>query len=167
MELHETLSQRIGELLLACGGILVTAESCTGGGIATAITEIAGSSAWFDRAFVTYSNEAKMQILGVRQETLSQWGAVSEQTVLEMAAGALLHSQASLAVSVSGIAGPGGGSVEKPVGTVCFAWQTRSGWEKVETVHFSGSRTQVRSQAVYHALQTIHDYLTHERVSQS
>ncbi len=164
MELHETLSQRIGELLVACGDVLVTAESCTGGGIATAITEIAGSSAWFDRAFVTYSNEAKQQMLGVRQETLSQWGAVSEQTVLEMATGALLHSQASLAVSVSGVAGPGGGSVEKPVGTVCFAWKTRSGWNKVETVHFSGSRTQVRSQAVYHALQTIHDYLIHERV---
>ncbi|WNJ94366.1 nicotinamide-nucleotide amidase [Vibrio ruber] len=167
MELHEALSRHVGELLLACGDILVTAESCTGGGIATAITEIAGSSAWFDRAFVTYSNGAKQQMLGVRQETLSQWGAVSEQTVLEMASGALSHSQASLAVSVSGIAGPDGGSAEKPVGTVCFGWKANSGWEKVETVHFSGSRTQIRSQAVYHALQTIHDYLTHERVAQS
>ncbi|MDW6093804.1 nicotinamide-nucleotide amidohydrolase family protein [Vibrio rhizosphaerae] len=165
MELHEALSQRVGELLATYGDILVTAESCTGGGIATAITEIAGSSAWFDRAFVTYSNEAKIQMLDVREETLSQWGAVSEPTVLEMAAGALLHSPASLAVAVSGIAGPDGGSVEKPVGTVCFAWKDRSGWEKVATVHFSGSRTQVRSQVVYHALQTIHDYLQHERVS--
>ncbi|MDW6001784.1 CinA family protein [Vibrio mangrovi] len=159
MELHESLSQRVGVLLSACHDVLATAESCTGGGIATAITAIAGSSAWFDRAFVTYSNEAKMEMLGVQPETLTKWGAVSEATAREMAEGAVQHSRASIAISVSGIAGPGGGSAEKPVGTVCFAWKAQSGWEKIETVHFSGDRTQIRSQAVYHALKTLHDYL--------
>jgi nicotinamide-nucleotide amidase len=111
------------EVLAACeerGIMLATAESCTGGMIAAALTDIAGSSAVVDRGFVTYSNEAKMEMLGVRQETLEAHGAVSRETALEMAAGALAHSRAGIAVSVTGIAGPGGGSAEKPVGLVWF-----------------------------------------------
>ncbi len=160
LDLHENLSQKVGELLLENQEILASAESCTGGGVATAITSIAGSSQWFDRAFVTYTNKAKMEMLGVKATTLEQYGAVSEQTVEEMVLGALDHSDATIAVSISGIAGPGGGSDEKPVGTVCFCWADKRGWKKVETHHFSGDRTQVRQQAVYQALITLHDYLS-------
>jgi nicotinamide-nucleotide amidase len=159
MDLHEDLSRKVGSLLFAQQQILVTAESCTGGAVATAITAIDGSSSWFERAFVTYSNTSKMEMLGVCADTLDQAGAVSEATVLEMVDGALKQSHASIAIAISGIAGPGGGSVDKPVGTVCFAWQDKRGWKKVETAYFSGDRTQVRTQAVYYALQTLHDYL--------
>ncbi|WP_337165854.1 nicotinamide-nucleotide amidase [Vibrio fluvialis] len=160
MELHQTLSQQVGEQLLAAGEILVTAESCTGGGVATAVTDIAGSSAWFDRAFVTYSNEAKQEMIGVKAATLEQYGAVSEPVVVEMVHGALKHSQGSVGISISGIAGPGGGSAEKPVGTVCFAWASKHGWLHVETQHFAGDRVQVRYQAVQHALLTLSKYLS-------
>lgn len=159
MDLHEKLSQKLGRLLLENHHCLASAESCTGGGVATAITEISGSSQWFDRAFVTYSNEAKIEMLNVQGATLEQHGAVSEETVIEMVQGALKASRATLAVSISGIAGPGGGSEAKPVGTVCFAWASLDGWKKVETMHFLGDRAQVREQAVYHALITLHDYL--------
>jgi nicotinamide-nucleotide amidase len=162
VDLHEDLSQKLGKLLLKRQWVLATAESCTGGGVATAVTEIAGSSQWFDRSFVTYSNEAKMEMLGVELSTLEQFGAVSEQTVLEMVSGTLHHSRANIAVSISGIAGPSGGTAEKPVGTVCFAWATNDGWTTVETHHFSGGRAQVREQAIYHALITLHDYLSDE-----
>ncbi len=162
MELHENLSREVGQLLLKQQQILASAESCTGGGVATAITEIAGSSQWFDRAFVTYSNQAKMEMLGVELKTLEQYGAVSEQTVAQMVDGALTHSPATIAVAISGIAGPGGGSEEKPVGMVCFAWADKSGWKSVETHYFSGDRTQVRQQAVYQALIRLHDYLSGE-----
>ena len=162
MDLHQNISETVGQLLLQKGWVLTTAESCTGGGIASAITDIAGSSQWFDRAFITYSNEAKMEMLGVKQQTLEQFGAVSEATVIEMAQGALTHSNASIAISVSGIAGPSGGSDDKPVGTVCFAWQSAFGWNKVETHYLSGDRTQVRHQAVQLALVTLHDYLIGE-----
>ena len=148
------LSQKTGELLLANGQILVTAESCTGGGVASAVTDVAGSSEWFDRAFVTYSNEAKMEMLGVRSETLEQYGAVSRQVVEEMAHGALIHSRGTVSVAISGIAGPTGGSEEKPVGTVWFAWQ--QGEQKVQQVHlFSGDRAAVRAQACVVALEGI------------
>jgi len=152
------LSQDVGNLLLDNKQILVTAESCTGGGVAAAITEVAGSSAWFDRAFVTYSNDAKQQMVGVKAETLSEFGAVSEPVVFEMVQGALANSAATVGVSISGIAGPSGGSDEKPVGTVCFAWADKSGWLHIETKHFSGNRGEVREQAVEYALQTLKEY---------
>ncbi|HDZ9131424.1 TPA: nicotinamide-nucleotide amidase [Vibrio cholerae] len=158
------MSQQLGLLLAKQQQILTTAESCTGGGVAYWVTEVAGSSAWFDRSFVTYSNEAKQEMLGVRQTTLQQFGAVSEQTVEEMALGALLHSRATLAASISGIAGPGGGSVEKPVGTVCFGFASVQGWLKVETCHFAGDREQVRQQAIAHVLQSLIEHLAADQV---
>lgn len=156
----EQLSQQLGELLLKHKQVLVTAESCTGGGVANAITEIAGSSAWFDRAFVTYSNEAKQEMIGVEGQTLAEFGAVSEPVVIQMVQGALNNSNATIGVSISGIAGPTGGSEEKPVGTVCFAWADKSGWLKVETQYFAGDRSAVRTQAVIHALETIKEHLS-------
>jgi nicotinamide-nucleotide amidase len=150
----EELAKRVGERLVASRQILATAESCTGGWAAQAVTAIAGSSDWFDRGFVTYSNEAKQEMLGVRADTLKQHGAVSEQTAREMAQGALARSKASLSVAVTGIAGPGGGSTEKPVGMVCFAWASRQG-VRAETMHFSGDRESVRRQSVIHALQGV------------
>ncbi|WP_282177635.1 nicotinamide-nucleotide amidase [Vibrio nereis] len=149
------LSEALGQKLKAAGKVLTTAESCTGGGVSAAITEIAGSSEWFDRAFVTYSNSAKMEMLGVNVDTLESHGAVSEPVVKEMVLGALANSQANIAVSISGIAGPGGGSEEKPVGTVCFGWADSNGWLKVATYHLSGDRSQVRQQAVETALKVL------------
>lgn len=154
------MSQQLGLLLAKQQQILTTAESCTGGGVAYWVTEVAGSSAWFDRSFVTYSNEAKQEMIGVREATLQQFGAVSEQTVEEMALGALLHSRATLAAAISGIAGPGGGSAEKPVGTVCFGFASVQGWLKIETCHFTGDREQVRQQAIEHVLQSLILHLT-------
>ncbi|MDP4492075.1 MULTISPECIES: nicotinamide-nucleotide amidase [Vibrio] len=154
------MSQQLGLLLAKQQQILTTAESCTGGGVAYWVTEVAGSSAWFDRSFVTYSNEAKQEMIGVREATLQQFGAVSEQTVEEMALGALLHSKATLAAAISGIAGPGGGSAEKPVGTVCFGFASVQGWLKIETCHFTGDREQVRQQAIEHVLQSLIQHLT-------
>lgn len=150
------LSAQLGERLKVTGNVLCTAESCTGGGIAAAITDIAGSSSWFDRAFITYSNEAKMDMVGVSQRTLDSYGAVSEQTVREMTDGALHNSNATVSVAVSGIAGPDGGTDDKPVGTVWFSWQDNQGWKKTEKLVFSGDRTQVRQQTVFHALKILH-----------
>ncbi|EPP5773098.1 nicotinamide-nucleotide amidase [Vibrio cholerae] len=164
MKTLHSLSEQLGGLLANQQQILASAESCTGGGVAYWVTEVAGSSAWFDRSFVTYSNEAKQEMLGVRQTTLQQFGAVSEQTVEEMALGALLHSRATLAASISGIAGPGGGSVEKPVGTVCFGFASVQGWLKVETCHFAGDREQVRQQAIAHVLQSLIEHLATDQV---
>lgn len=148
----DVLAQRVGAVLLARGAVLATAESCTGGWISAAITGVAGSSAWFDRGFVTYSNRAKQAMLGVDAKTLEQHGAVSEQTALQMVDGALRHSNASLAVSVSGVAGPGGGSPAKPVGTVCIAWGAADGLRLVRTFHFAGDRAAVRRQSVIEAM---------------
>lgn len=133
------------------GWWLACAESCTGGGIAAALTDMAGSSAWFDRGFVTYSNQAKQEMLGVSPETLLRYGAVSRETVLEMARGALAHSRAQLSVAVSGIAGPGGATPDKPVGTVWLAWATANDVAAVHR-HFSGDRAAVRAEAVDVAL---------------
>jgi len=133
--------------------MLATAESCTGGGIAEALTDISGSSAWFERGFVTYSNVAKAEMLGVRLSTLEAHGAVSEAAVCEMAAGALQHSRAQLAVAVSGIAGPTGGTPEKPVGTVWFGWALRDGEVHARLHHLKGDRASVREQSVQIALQ--------------
>jgi nicotinamide-nucleotide amidase len=148
-----SLARRVGEALLARDWMLATAESCTGGGIAVALTDIAGSSQWFERGFVTYSNRAKQDMLRVRAETLIEFGAVSEATVREMAKGALVCSEAQVAVAVSGIAGPGGGTQDKPVGTVCLAWVATDGASAVRTEHFSGDRAEVRAKTVQCALQ--------------
>lgn len=160
MESQQNLSHSLGLLLKQHSLVLTTAESCTGGGVSAAITDIAGSSAWFDRAFITYSNEAKMEMLGVTEHTLTEHGAVSEATVKEMVLGALKHSNATIAVSISGIAGPGGGSEDKPVGTVCFGWADNSGWLKVESYLFDGDRTEVRQQAIQAAMEGLYKKLS-------
>lgn len=146
------LSERVGKLLLGRHKLVVTAESCSGGWLAKCLTDIAGSSGWFERGFVTYSNAAKQEQLGVADTTLETHGAVSEATVLAMAQGALAHSHAQVAVAISGIAGPGGAVPGKPVGTVCFAWCEAGGRERLETRRFAGDRNGVREQSVRHAL---------------
>jgi nicotinamide-nucleotide amidase len=151
----DVLAAQVGGLLKSHGLMLVTAESCTGGGVAQAITEVAGSSAWFERGFVTYSNLSKQQMLGVRETTLRQHGAVSEITVREMVAGALQHSAAQVSLAVSGIAGPDGGTTDKPVGTVWFAWGVKNGEIHAQRHQLNGNRTEVRAQAVHIALQGV------------
>jgi nicotinamide-nucleotide amidase len=148
----ERAARELGVRLAGRNLLCATAESCTGGLVAGAITEIAGSSAWFERGFVTYSNEAKTEALGVPAATLAQHGAVSEPTARAMAEGALARSRAHLAVAVTGVAGPGGGSPEKPVGMVCFAWAVRDGPTRVATRHFAGDRAAVRRASVLEAL---------------
>jgi nicotinamide-nucleotide amidase len=148
----EQLAAQLGASLAARGWQVACAESCTGGGVGEAITRIAGSSAWFDRGFITYSNDAKVDLLGVRMETLGGPGAVSEATAREMAEGALRQSRADLAVAVTGIAGPAGATTGKPVGMVCFAWATLDGKVEAATQHFSGDRAAIRTQAVAGAL---------------
>lgn len=132
---------------------LCTAESCTGGWIAKTVTDVSGSSAWFDCGMAAYSYEAKQALLRVRSETLMEHGAVSKETVLEMVSGALITSSASLAVAVTGIAGPGGGLPGKPVGTVWIAWKRRGKYPKAEIFYFKGDREAVRRQTVAVALQ--------------
>ncbi len=149
----ERLAQRLGEALLAKGWMLAVAESCTGGWAAQAMTANAGSSAWFDRGFVSYSNDAKRAMLGVRGETLARYGAVSEATAREMALGALAHSAAQAAFAISGIAGPAGGTPDKPVGTVCFAWALPDGLVETATHRFPGDRREVRARSVQTALE--------------
>lgn len=151
----DILAAQSGALLKSHGMMLATAESCTGGGVAQAVTEMAGSSAWFERGFVTYSNLSKQQMLGVSEATLKQHGAVSEATVREMVAGALRHSAAQVALAVSGIAGPDGGTADKPVGTVWFAWGLRNGETLAQRHQLSGNRAAVRAQAVRIALQGV------------
>lgn len=149
------LSERVGLALKARGATVTTAESCTGGWVAKAITDIAGSSAWFERGFVTYSNEAKAQMIGVKPETLAQYGAVSEPVVVEMAIGAIKAARATYAVSISGIAGPDGGSESKPVGTVWFGFASAAGEGITRRECFAGDRESVRRQATVYALQTL------------
>ncbi len=149
------LSQALGAALKRRGWLLATAESCTGGWIAAAVTATAGSSNWFDRGFVTYSNAAKIEMLGVASSTLEEVGAVSEATVSEMAHGALAHSRADLAVAVSGIAGPAGGSADKPVGTVCLAWACSDGRNRAYRLQLDGDRDAVRRQTVVLALREL------------
>ena len=146
------LAAQVGTKLKAEGAVLATAESCTGGGIAEAVTRIAGSSAWFDRAFIAYSYPAKTDMLGVQTATLDQVGAVSEAVAREMAEGALAQSLASVSIAVTGIAGPDGGTPEKPVGTVWFAWASKNTSTKSECCVFSGDRASVRHQTIVHAL---------------
>lgn len=163
--------ERLGRLLQSLGLMAVSAESCTGGLVARALTETAGSSAWFDRGFVTYTNESKQDALGVSSDTLQAQGAVSEAVAAQMAAGALRHSRAGLAMAITGIAGPGGAVPGKPVGTVCFGWAVRPGagqgnaplvW--TATVRFDGDRAAVRRQAALHALSEATRGLQAERI---
>lgn len=151
--LHQ-LSMLVGNKLKEQGLWITCAESCTGGWVAKSITDIAGSSAWFDRGFVTYRNTAKHDLLGVSEATLDEFGAVSEETVREMAQGALHAANADLALSVSGIAGPDGGSEAKPVGTVWFGFADREGRILAVKQQFSGDRESIRLQAVVFSLQT-------------
>nr|WP_246165151.1 CinA family protein [Pigmentiphaga aceris] len=154
------LAQSLGADLLARRATLATAESCTGGLAAAAMTAIAGSSQWFDRGFVTYTNQAKIDDLGVDEATLVQYGAVSEPTAREMALGALLASGATHALATTGIAGPGGATSGKPVGMVCFGWA----WREADAAHvrsathyFDGDRTTIRDAAVCAALRGVFD----------
>ena len=159
-ELLSDLSRQCATLLLQREFRLVVAESCTGGWLAKVLTDLPGSSQWFDRGYVSYSNRAKQGMLGVTEQTLAQHGAVSLETVREMTRGALRQSGADVAVAISGVAGPGGGSDEKPVGTVCFAWQIEGEAPSISQVWFEGDRDQVREQAVVHALEKLVGRLT-------
>ena len=148
----QALAERVGTQLRAARQMLVTAESCTGGWIAKMVTDIAGSSDWFDCGLVAYSYEAKQALLSVNPHTLETHGAVSRETAIEMVSGALVHSGASVAVAVTGIAGPGGGTSDKPVGTVWVAWKRRGGYPQAELFQFEGDRDAVRRQTVRAAL---------------
>jgi nicotinamide-nucleotide amidase len=162
--------ETLAEALLQHGWMLTTAESCTGGMIASQCTDVSGSSNWFERGFVSYSNEAKHELLGVDSQLIEQHGAVSKEVVEQMVLGALRHSRAQVAIATSGIAGPTGGSADKPVGTVWFAWATpsdtgptldaESAWVKTECLHLAGDRAAVREAAVQHALKTLVDLLS-------
>ncbi len=151
------LAAQVGIALRTRSRTLAIAESCTGGWIAKIITDVPGSSGWFDRGFVTYSNAAKTDLLGVRAATIAEHGAVSAEVVAEMAAGALERSPADLVIAVSGIAGPEGGTPDKPVGTVYLAWALRGGPVQTEIRHFPGNRDAVRLEAVAAALQGVLD----------
>jgi nicotinamide-nucleotide amidase len=165
LEGNMTMVDALSQALLHRGWMLATAESCTGGLIAARCTDLAGSSQWFERGFVTYSNDAKHELLGVDNQVLAQEGAVSEAVARDMALGALRHSKAQVSLAVTGVAGPTGGSRSKPVGTVWFAWATPSdsgptlgaetAWVKTERMQFSGDRTAVRTATVEHAFQTL------------
>ena len=152
MDTIETLAKQLGEQLTEGKMRVTTAESCTGGGVAQAITMVPGSSGWFEVGFITYSNRAKHQQLGVDPAKLLKYGAVSEAVVKEMVAGALRVSHASVGVAVSGVAGPGGGSPEKPVGCVWFAWQLANGISNTARYQFDGDRAMIRQQSVEVAL---------------
>src|SRR5687767_2199828 len=146
------LAERVGKALKSRNLMLVTAESCTGGWIAQAVTMVPGSSDWFERGYVTYTYISKREMLGVKEATLARHGAVAEEVVREMAEGALARSHAQVAVAVSGVAGPSGGTPEKPVGTVCFAWVMKDGAPRTETRRYKGDRESVRRQSVEGAL---------------
>lgn len=153
----EGLAAALGETLLAKGWMLACAESCTGGWAAQACTAIAGSSAWFERGFVTYSNDAKRELLGVPEAHLVSHGAVSLEVARDMVEGVLRHSRAQAAFAITGIAGPSGGTPEKPVGTVCFAWGVTGREVVVERVKFPGDRRAIRAQSVAYALRHMQD----------
>lgn len=158
MNVEQQLSERLGKELLKRNWSITTAESCTGGGISKAITEVAGSSSYFNCAFVTYSNASKQQMVGVSEQVIREYGAVSEQTVVAMASGALTAAQANVAIAVSGIAGPGGGTESKPVGTVWLAIVIKDSINVEKTTvwsqcfNFAGDRKEVRDKSVEQAL---------------
>jgi len=163
------LVEQLADVLLHHGWMLTTAESCTGGMIAARCTDLSGSSQWLERGFVSYSNEAKHEMLGVDPALIAQHGAVSAEVAQAMALGALRHSQAQVSLAVTGVAGPTGGSADKPVGTVWFAWALPSdsgptlgadtAWVKTECVHFKGDRAAVREATLQHALATLLHWL--------
>ncbi|HEY0178731.1 MAG TPA: CinA family protein [Dokdonella sp.] len=153
-------AQTIADCLLARGQSLVTAESCTGGWIAKALTDVAGSSLWFECGVVAYSYQAKEALLGVRPQTLERTGAVSRETVVEMVSGALARYGAGVAIAVTGVAGPSGGTPEKPVGTVWIGWKRRGGYAQSELFHFDGDRDAVRRRTVAAALDGVRRILT-------
>lgn len=155
----ELLAEYLGQQMTESGISLVVAESCTGGWVAKLMTDIAGSSLFFDRGYVTYSNEAKHEMLGVKEKTLEIHGAVSEQTVSEMVSAALTKSHAGVALAISGIAGPGGGTPDKPVGTVWFAWKKRDQAVMTRIMHLEGNRDSIRRQAVERALNGVLELL--------
>jgi len=154
--LHK-LAEQTGTLLIQQGLMLVSAESCTGGWLGQVITSVAGSSTWYERGFVTYSNLSKQEMLGVCSITLAQYGAVSEQTAQEMTAGAISRSHAQISVSITGIAGPGGGTLTKPVGVICLGWMAKDGQVLCKTYHLRGNRDAIRRQSVALALQGVID----------
>lgn len=149
----DRLAAEVGRMLERAGLVLAVAESCTGGWVAQAVTSVAGSSAWFDRGFVTYSNAAKTEMLGVAADKLTRHGAVSEPTARTMAEGALGHSRAQVAVAITGIAGPDGGTADKPVGTVWFAWAMQGRATRAERRQLDGDRESIRRQSVAIALE--------------
>ena len=157
-ELYQ-LAETVGQSLTRHGKMLASAESCTGGWVGMVITAVPGSSAWFERGFITYTNQAKQDMLGVQDATLATHGAVSEATVLEMARGALSHSHAHIALAISGIAGPGGGTPKKPVGTVCIAWAMQDGTQHATTCKLNGDREEIRARAVAAALRGVIELL--------
>jgi len=159
-DVHEALAARLGSALRARGLRVATAESCTGGMVAAAITAVAGSSEWFERGFVTYSNEAKREMLGVPGELITAHGAVSEAVAAAMAGGAVARSHATCALSVTGVAGPGGGTAAKPVGLVCFGWSIAGGAPVADTRQFSGDRAAIRAAAVTVALERLIDLVS-------
>ncbi|MEW5944174.1 MAG: nicotinamide-nucleotide amidohydrolase family protein [Pseudomonadota bacterium] len=149
------LAAEVGEALKVRGLMLATAESCTGGWVGEAVTAVPGSSHWYERGFITYTDRSKQEMLGVSAQTLTRYGAVSEAVVREMVAGALERSHAQVALAISGIAGPGGGTPDKPVGMVCLAWGAKDGAIVAETHRFDGDRRKVRRQAVEAALRGV------------
>ena len=153
------LATEVGEALLARNCKLVTVESCTGGWISQAVTSVSGSSNWFDRGFVTYSNEAKQELVGVLADSLEVHGAVSEKVAIEMALGGLKHSCADIAVSVTGIAGPDGGTPNKPVGTVWIAWANEAGKATAKCYQIGGDRNAIRRETVLNALSGIREFI--------
>jgi len=157
------LLKKIAHYLRLSQMMVAVAESCTGGLLAASLTKLSGSSTWFERGFVTYSNAAKKELLGVTEQTLALYGAVSAQTAQAMAKGALKHSQAGIAVAITGIAGPLGGSAEKPVGTVWLGLADKNGISKSYLQIFYGSRAMVRKKAVHFALELLHDYFLKEK----
>ncbi len=150
----EKLAIDAGNVLKERGLLLATAESCTGGGLSYWLTSVPGSSEWFERGFVTYSNSAKIDMLGVSSETLEEFGAVSEEVVNEMADGALTYSAADVSIAITGVAGPGGGTPDKPVGTVWLAW-SHSVTTLTKQYHFEGDRQSIRQQAIEQALSVL------------
>lgn len=155
----QDLARKAGVALAQQGLMLATAESCTGGWLGQALTSITGSSAWYERGFITYTPVSKHEMLGVDPATLEQYGSVSEQAASEMAAGVITRSHAQVAASITGIAGPHGGTADKPVGMVCFAWIMKEGMACAETRYFSGDREEIRRQSVAGALQGVIDLL--------
>jgi len=155
----DKLAGDLGQRLEAAGLMLATAESCTGGWVSKVVTDIPGSSAWFDCGFVTYGNPAKQELLGVSTAAIADHGAVSEEVAQEMAQGALEHSRADVAVAITGIAGPASGTEDKPVGTVCFAWAFKGRIPLSQRVQFAGNREEVRHQSVRLALERLLDLL--------